>query len=88
MKISQIISSLLPLEFLKVASSNTKQNRETCGVLCGKLVHNEFRVTHVVVPKQHGTSDTCDTLEEHEIFAVLEQHDLITLGWIHVSYCV
>ena len=42
-------------------------------------------MTHIVVPKQTGKSDSCETLNEEEIFDVQDKYDLITLGWIHVS---
>ena len=42
-------------------------------------------ITHLLVPKQSGTSDSCTTQNEEEIFDYQDQHDLITLGWIHVS---
>lgn len=46
---------------------------------------NEFTVTHVIVPKQCGGPDYCDTENEEELFLIQDQYDLITLGWIHVS---
>ena len=42
-------------------------------------------VTHVIIPKQRGTSDSCQTLHEEELFEYQDKLDLITLGWIHVS---
>lgn len=47
---------------------------------------NAFTVTHVIVPKQCGGPDYCDTENEEELFLVQDQYDLITLGWIHVSH--
>lgn len=46
---------------------------------------NAFTVTHVIVPKQCGGPDYCDTENEEELFLIQDQYDLITLGWIHVS---
>ena len=46
---------------------------------------NTLRVTHIIVPKQKGNSDSCETLCEEELFDVQDQYDLITLGWIHVG---
>ncbi|XP_065653622.1 STAM-binding protein-like isoform X2 [Hydra vulgaris] len=65
------------------AASNTKRNIETCGILCGRLVQSQFRVTHLIIPKQHGTSDSCTTEKEEEMFDVQDKYDLITVGWIH-----
>lgn len=79
----------LPLDlserFLHVAKSNTDKNIETCGILAGRLSQNIFVLSHCIIPKQSGTSDTCNTEHEHEIFDVIDQLNLITLGWIHVS---
>lgn len=44
-----------------------------------------FRVTHIIVPKQKGQSDSCETTHEEELFDAQDKYDLITLGWIHVS---
>lgn len=46
---------------------------------------NAFTITHVIVPKQSGGPDYCDTENEEELFLIQDQYDLITLGWIHVS---
>uniref|UniRef100_A0A1A8BKH7 STAM binding protein n=1 Tax=Nothobranchius kadleci TaxID=1051664 RepID=A0A1A8BKH7_NOTKA len=70
--------------FLRLAEANTSRAIETCGILCGKLTRNAFTVTHVIVPKQCGGPDYCDTENEEELFLVQDQYDLITLGWIHV----
>ncbi|XP_056274643.1 STAM-binding protein-like A isoform X2 [Pseudoliparis swirei] len=69
--------------FLKLAEANTSRDVETCGILCGKLNRNAFTVTHVIVPKQSGGPDYCDTENEEELFLMQDQYDLITLGWIH-----
>lgn len=47
--------------------------------------HDQLIITHVIISKQEGTSDTCTTSNEEEIFDYQDQHNLITLGWIHVS---
>ncbi len=41
----------------------------------------------MIVPKQSGGPDYCDTENEEELFLIQDQNDLITLGWIHV-WCV
>ncbi|XP_069562055.1 STAM-binding protein-like A [Brachyistius frenatus] len=69
--------------FLRLAEANTSRSVETCGILCGKLMRNAFTVTHVIVPKQCGGPDYCDTENEEELFLIQDQYDLITLGWIH-----
>jgi len=37
-----------------------------------------------MIPKQSGTSDSCTTMNEEDIFEFQDKQDLITLGWIHV----
>ncbi|XP_029017393.1 STAM-binding protein-like A isoform X2 [Betta splendens] len=69
--------------FLRLAEANTIRAVETCGILCGKLTRNAFTVTHVIIPKQCGGPDYCDTENEEELFLIQDQYDLITLGWIH-----
>lgn len=70
-------------KFLALASQNTLSNVETCGILAGRLAQNKLLITHVIVPKQRGTSDSCTTMNEEDIFNFQDQHNLITLGWIH-----
>ncbi|XP_062410709.1 STAM-binding protein-like A [Sardina pilchardus] len=77
------VPSELCHKFLKLADANTSRSVETCGILCGKLTKNAFTVTHVIVPKQCGGPDYCDTENEEELFLIQDQYDLITLGWIH-----
>lgn len=71
-------------KFLKLAQSNTSNNVETCGILAGQLKQNLLNITHVILPKQSGTADSCTTMSEEDLFEVQDQHNLITLGWIHV----
>lgn len=77
------VPSMLMAKFISIAEPNTSSNIETCGVLTGKLAKNKFQVTHLIIPKQSGTSDSCTTTGEEAIFDYQEKHDLITLGWIH-----
>ncbi|XP_054428437.1 AMSH-like protease [Pteronotus mesoamericanus] len=78
-----VLSRDLCHKFLQLAESNTVRGIETCGILCGKLTHNEFTITHVIVPKQSAGPDYCDMENVEELFCVQDQHDLLTLGWIH-----
>ncbi|KAK1794534.1 hypothetical protein P4O66_010778, partial [Electrophorus voltai] len=73
----------LTYRFLLLANSNTARGIETCGVLCGKLTHNEFVLTHVIVPKQSAGPDYCDMENVEELFSFQDHHSLLTLGWIH-----
>ncbi|KAM9822376.1 STAM-binding protein-like A isoform X2 [Syngnathus typhle] len=78
-----LVPSEVCRSFLRLAEANTSRAVETCGILCGKLTRNTFTVTHVIVPKQCGGPDYCDTENEEELFLIQDQYDLITLGWIH-----
>lgn len=78
-----VIPRGLTNEFLKRAHPNTRKGIETCGLLMAKLVRNEFVITHLLIPKQEGTVDTCHTTDEVEQFMFQDEHDLLTVGWIH-----
>ena len=69
--------------FLRVASSNTLRNVETCGILAGSIVKGELRCDRVLVPSQTGTSDTCTTTNEDEIWEYCSGKGLATFGWVH-----
>ncbi|KAJ3221865.1 hypothetical protein HK099_003011 [Clydaea vesicula] len=69
--------------FHKLAHENTIRNLETCGILSGTLANNKLTVTHLVIPKQTSTSDSCTTTNETELFFYQTKKNLLTLGWIH-----
>uniref|UniRef100_A0A803MTS2 JAB1/MPN/MOV34 metalloenzyme domain-containing protein n=1 Tax=Chenopodium quinoa TaxID=63459 RepID=A0A803MTS2_CHEQI len=71
-------------DFLRLAQQNTTKNLETCGVLAGSLKNRVFHITTLIVPKQESTSDSCQTLNEEEIFEVQDKASLFPLGWIHI----
>ncbi|KAF5738755.1 hypothetical protein HS088_TW13G01656 [Tripterygium wilfordii] len=70
-------------DFLRLARANTMKNLETCGVLAGSLQNRVFQITTLIIPKQESTSDSCQTLNEEEIFEVQDRLSLFPLGWIH-----
>ncbi|KAI3687156.1 hypothetical protein L1987_80847 [Smallanthus sonchifolius] len=70
-------------DFLRLALENTKRNLETCGVLAGSLKNRNFQITTLIIPKQESTSDSCQTLNEEDIFEVQDKRSLFPLGWIH-----
>ncbi|KAL3626577.1 hypothetical protein CASFOL_030126 [Castilleja foliolosa] len=70
-------------DFLRLARQNTSKNLETCGVLAGSLRNRVFHITTLIIPKQESTSDSCQTLNEEEIFDVQDKRSLFPLGWIH-----
>ncbi|RMZ70183.1 endosome-associated ubiquitin isopeptidase [Pyrenophora seminiperda CCB06] len=77
------LPSQLRNQFLAVASSNTRLNLETCGMLCGILKSNALFITRLIIPEQTSTSDTCETLNEEELFDYCDKEELMVLGWIH-----
>ncbi|VDD91986.1 unnamed protein product [Enterobius vermicularis] len=78
------IASGIVGKFIEKVERNTSLNIETCAVLCGNMGSGGiYRITHAVIPKQDGSPDSCDMHNEEEIFAFQDNHNLITLGWIH-----
>ena len=69
--------------FLTVAAPNTRNNLETCGMLCGTLISNALFISRLVIPEQESTSDTCETVNESAFFDYCAAEDLMVLGWIH-----
>ncbi|XP_060712343.1 STAM-binding protein-like [Hemiscyllium ocellatum] len=80
---NMVVPKSLCQQFLQLSEANTARGVETCGILCGKLMQNEFTITHVLVPKQTAGPDYCNTENEEELFLIQDRDDLITLGWIH-----
>ncbi|KAF3053428.1 hypothetical protein E8E11_005655 [Didymella keratinophila] len=77
------LPSQLRSQFLSSASSNTRLNLETCGMLCGILKSNALFITRLLIPEQTSTSDTCETLNEEELFDYCDKENLLVVGWIH-----
>ncbi|MQM20795.1 hypothetical protein Taro_053823 [Colocasia esculenta] len=77
------ISATLMDSFMRIAKSNTDRSVETCGVLAGSLKNRRFFVTALIIPKQEGNSDSCQTTNEEEIFDYQDKESLFPLGWIH-----
>ena len=84
LKTVQFPRDVLP-RFLSIASVNTAKNRETCGLLLGKLKGEKYIVTTLLIPRQHSTSDTCTMDEEELVSAFTEARSLMTLGWVGPS---
>lgn len=79
------ISVSLMEDFLRFAAGNTRRGIESCGILAGVLSPNDalFSVTTLILPKQQGTSDTVQALNEEEIYEIQAGRGLYPLGWIH-----
>jgi len=78
-----IIPQSLVEKFVLVAKKNTDLNVETLAILAGRLGQNAFTITHLLVPKQRGTADSCEMYNEEEVSVVQDKNDLIIIGWIH-----
>ncbi|KAK4184193.1 hypothetical protein QBC35DRAFT_392192 [Podospora australis] len=70
-------------KFLNVAAKNTAQGLEMCGVLCGIVHNNALFITHLLIPDQTCTPNTCDTDNEEDIWQFCHSRDLFVMGWIH-----
>ena len=82
------ISKGLGEVFLQLSRDNTLNNTETCDVLGGKDAGTEFVVTHLIIPKKLGTSDSCTALDEQCIHDTFEKHNCIRCSWLdpHASF--
>lgn len=54
-------------KFKAVAAANSARNKETCGILAGTITNDTLCITHVLIPKQNGTSDTCAVTDDGEL---------------------
>lgn len=77
------LPSTLRQRFLQIASENTRKGLEMCGMLCGTTVNNALFISHLVIPEQRCTSDTCETENESGMLDYCIENDLIVIGWIH-----
>lgn len=83
--VSQLRQIYLPInvltEFYRYAAKNTLSNIETCAILTGNIKNNALYITHVIIPKQSATSDTCVTQDEEKLIEIQATSNLLTLGW-------
>jgi len=47
--------------------------------------NSQWHMSHLLIPEQTGTPDSCDIRNEEAVVDFQDKHNLITLGWIHVS---
>ena len=78
-----IVPVTLMAKFESLAEPNTAIDIETCGFLSGKVEENKYKITHLIIPKQWGTANSCGTIHEEEMLEYMEKNHLITLGSIH-----
>ncbi|KAL2193854.1 hypothetical protein P885DRAFT_80862 [Corynascus similis CBS 632.67] len=77
------LPSTLRQRFLKLAADNTRRGLEMCGMLCGTTVNNALFISHLVIPEQRCTPDTCETENESVMLDYCITNDLLVIGWIH-----
>lgn len=53
----------------------------------GRLTNDTYLVSHLVVPRQTGSADRCDTEDEEGIWKYQTDHDLICVGELRSSSC-
>ena len=71
-------------KFLEVSRDNSEDNVETLGTFGGQLGRdNKFRVTHLLIPRQTGKSDSCAMDGIEDVLEIYQNESLIFLGWIH-----
>ncbi|KAL1441186.1 hypothetical protein MTO96_031234 [Rhipicephalus appendiculatus] len=70
-------------KFLHLSRQNTEKNIETCAIMAGKFARNQLSITHLLVPKQSGTADSCFTESEEEMLEYQDELGLDTIGWVH-----
>jgi STAM-binding protein len=77
-------------QFFKYCKYNQDRNLEFCGILSGVLKNNEYYISHLLIPQQKCTSDSCFAVDDLKLFNFQNKNNLITLGtsfskigWIH-----
>ncbi|EME77998.1 uncharacterized protein MYCFIDRAFT_33645 [Pseudocercospora fijiensis CIRAD86] len=72
-------------KFLNLAHPNTSRNLETCGILAATSISGALFITHLILPDQTSTSDTCDTTDigDNALFDYCSAQNLLVCGWIH-----
>lgn len=69
--------------FVEIAAEHTAKGIEMLGQLCGTSVRNALFITHLVIPDQVGTPDTCETKNEESFNELCIEKGLELIGWIH-----
>lgn len=71
--------------FMENIQNDLDHQTESCGLLSGRLNNDlgQYEVTHLLIPKQKGTENTCHSLNEEDTGVYQIEHELQPLGWIH-----
>jgi len=78
-----VVPSDLTDVFLSVAKSNSDKGVETLGTLGGHLAKNRFIISHLLIPRQEGKSDSCTMEGLEDVWDVHDKENIIFLGWVH-----
>ncbi|ESQ35800.1 hypothetical protein EUTSA_v10008718mg [Eutrema salsugineum] len=77
------ISERLMEDFTELARENTEKDLETCGTLAAFLERGIFYVTTLIIPKQESTANSCQAMNEVDVFSIQNERELHPVGWIH-----
>ena len=69
--------------FLAIARTNSERGVETLGTLGGSLSNNRLLISHLLIPKQVGKSDSCTMEGLEDVWDVHDKENIVFLGWIH-----
>lgn len=78
-----VVPGNLSEAFLKVAKYNSDRGVETLGTLGGHLANNRFVISHLLIPRQEGKSDSCTMEGLEDVWDVHDKENIIFLGWVH-----
>jgi len=78
-----VIPANLSEAFLAIARSNSDRGVETLGTLGGRLCKNRFVISHLLIPRQVGKSDSCTMEGLEDVWDIHDKENIIFLGWIH-----
>ena len=70
-------------QFIALSYFNTERDIETLGILAGYNTGNCYEVCGLVVPKQKGSGDCCECLDDESLFSCLDSNGWQIFGWIH-----
>ena len=73
----------LIVKFLGIAKVNSDRGKETLGTLGGQLRNNKFMISHLLIPRQVGKSDSCTMDGLEDVWDIHDKENIIFLGWIH-----
>jgi len=78
-----VVPGNLSEAFLAVAKHNSDRGLETLGTLGGNLSKNRFVISHLLIPRQVGKSDSCTMEGLEDVWDVHDKENIIFLGWVH-----